>query len=128
VPVRYQYSSQRKAVCPYSQVQQSIINSYPSRTAKLQLFSRSHSPANRRIIIYVVDHIKRTTEERGDMRQEQLAARRGGKITHEGGGRQREVKMMDPLTVLFAPLVLELPFVVLGTGVDGRETGRALRG
>ena len=127
MPVRYKYSSQRrKAVCPYSQVQQSIINSYPSTTPKLQLFSRSHSLANRRIIIYVVDHIKRTNEERGDKRQEQLAARRGGKITHEGG-RQREVKMRYPLTVLFAPLVLELPFVVLGTGVDGRERGRALR-
>ena len=126
MPVRYKYSSQRtKAVCPYSQVKQSIINSYLSRTPKLQLFSRSHSPANRRTIIYVVDHIKRTAEEKGDKHQEQLAARRG-EITYEGGGRQREVKMRYPLTVLFAPLVLELPFVVLGTGVDGRERGRAL--
>jgi len=46
---------------------------------------------------------------------------------HKGGGRQREVKMRYLLAILFTPLVLELPFVVLRTGVDGQEMGRALR-
>ena len=38
-------------------------------TSKLQLFSRSYPPANRKTMIYVVDPMKPTTEETEDKRK-----------------------------------------------------------
>jgi len=81
----------RKAVRPYGQVQQSGIDSHLSRTSKLQkvqLFSQSYSPANRRMTIYTVGPIKRTPEEKENKRQGQPATPGGGKTTHGRLGSQ----------------------------------------
>ena len=107
---------------PYSS-RQPVVTSRP-KIPVLQFFSQSHSPANRRTIIYVVDSIEKTTEEKGDKRQGQPVAQVG----RYGRDREKE-KMRYPLIVLLAPLVFALPFVVLRTRlapVDGRERGQAL--
>jgi hypothetical protein len=60
-----QYTSD---VRPYNQIQRSIIDSHlssPKNFNTPEPFSRFYSPANRRITMYVVDPIKRTTEEKG---------------------------------------------------------------
>ena len=68
VSVRYRYfadEEDRPSILPCSQ-QSHILN------PKVPLFTRSYSPANKRVIIYVVDPIKRTTKKK-----------RGAK--HQGG-------------------------------------------
>ena len=72
VPVRYRYSSKHEESGPSYTARYSVDNrqspSEDLKIPKFQLFSRSYSPANNRTIIYVVDPIKRTTEEKRDKR------------------------------------------------------------
>jgi len=74
--------------------------------------------------MYVVDHIKRTSEEKGDKRQGQplgqLAARRGGNITHGRGGRHREDK--DEVSVDRLIRIARLGTPICSAGYRGRWT------
>jgi hypothetical protein len=64
------------------------------------------------MIMYAVDPTKRTTIKRGEVRiKEEI--QRGTSNAHARRATEYKMKMRYPLTVLSAPLVLALPFVVL---------------
>jgi hypothetical protein len=95
------------------QLTDQVRSQSPNKRVKVPLFTRLYSPANSRIIIYVIDPIKRTTEKKkgGEASKEDSFCERSDARARTNT--EYRIKMRYPLTVLLAPLVLAFPLVVL---------------